>query len=255
MRLGEMSWTALRERLKQGPLDVMVPLGALEQHGPHLPLDTDALIAEAVADRAVQRAGECVVSPCIPVGASSHHLAFPGTASLNDTTLRGVIVEVVQTLLSHGFRGVYLVTGHAGNVGAMAAVMAELDPAEQGRVVSFDDWPTQRDAVHRVAEDQLGMDRELVGTHGGHFETSILLAIAPDRVDMSSAVAGHVGPAALASAKLRSGGMAALSPVGIIGDPRGASADAGELYLDALVSLVVEGMEAHRSWPKERVTP
>ena len=253
MRLGEMSWTALSERLDQGPLDVMIPLGALEQHGPHLPLDTDALIAEAVADRAARRTGECVVSPCIPVGASSHHLAFPGTASLSDKTLRSVLVEVIQTLLGHGFRGAYLVTGHAGNVGAMAAVMAELDPADRSRVVSFDDWPAQREAVHRVAEARLNMDRELVGTHGGHFETSIMLAIAPDRVDMPSAVAGHIGPAASASAKLRSEGMAALSPVGVIGDPRGATADAGELYLDALVSLVVRGIEAHRSRSKQRV--
>ncbi len=253
MNLGEMSWTALRERLKQGPLDVVIPLGALEQHGPHLPLDTDALIAEAVADRAAHRAGECVVAPCAPVGASSHHLAFPGTASLSDKTLMSVIVEVVQTLLGHGFRGAYLVTGHAGNVGAMAAVMAELDSAVRSRVVSFDDWPAQRDAVHRVAEDQLGLDRELVGTHGGHFETSIMLAIAPGRVDMSSAVIGHVGPAPSASAKLRSEGMTALSPVGVIGDPRGATADAGELYLDALVDLVVEGIEAHRRRTQPRV--
>ena len=255
MRLGEMSWTALGEQLKQGPLDVIVPLGALEQHGPHLPLDTDALIAEAVSDRAAQTAGECMVAPIIPVGASHHHLAFPGTASLSDGTLRSVMVEVIQTLLSHGFRGAYLVTGHAGNVGAMAAVMAELDPTERSRVVSFDDWPAQRDAVHRVAEDQLGLDRELVGTHGGHFETSIMLAIAPDRVDMASAVAGHIGPAASASAKLRSEGMAALSPVGIIGDPRGATAAAGERYLDALVDLVVEGIEAHRHRSMQRVAP
>lgn len=255
MRLGEISWTALGERLNQGPLDVIVPLGALEQHGPHLPLDTDALIAKAVSERAAQVAGECMVVPCIPIGASSHHLAFPGTASLSDTTLRNVMVEVIQTLLSHEFRGAYLVTGHAGNVGAMAAVMAELDPTERSRVVSFDDWPSQRDAVHRVAEDQLGLDRELVGTHGGHFETSIMLAIAPDRVHMAKAVAGHIGPAATASAKLRSEGMAALSPVGIIGDPRGATADAGERYLDALVDLVAEGIDAHRHQLRQKVAP
>ncbi len=255
MRLGAMSWTTLGERLEQGPLDVMIPLGALEQHGPHLPLDTDALIAEAVADRAALQAGECAVVPCLPVGASHHHLAFPGTASLSDTTLQAVLAEVIQTLLSHGFRSAYVVTGHAGNVGAMAAAMAELGPTEQSRVVSFDDWPAQRDAVHRVAEDQLSLDRELVGTHGGHFETSIMLAIAPDRVDMASAVAGHVGPAASASAKLRSEGMAALSPVGVIGDPRGSTADAGELYLDALASLVVEGITAHRSRSNDRVAP
>ena len=250
-----MSWTALSERLDQGPLDVMIPLGALEQHGPHLPLDTDALIAEAVADRAAQEVGECVVSPCIPVGSSSHHLTFPGTASLSDETLSDVLVEVIQTLLSHGFRGAYLVTGHAGNVGAMAAALSELDADDRARVVSFDDWPAQRDAIHQAAETRLNMDREVVGTHGGHFETSIMLVVAPDRVDLDSAVVGHVGPAASASAKLRSEGMAAVSPVGIIGDPRGATTDAGELYLDALVGLVVEGIEAHRTQSEQRVGP
>ncbi len=250
-----MSWTALGERLDKSPLDVIIPLGAFEQHGPHLPLETDTLIAEAVANRASQSVGECAVSPCIPVGASSHHLAFPGTASLSDKTLKSVILEVIQTFLGNSFRSAFLVTGHAGNVGAMAAVMAELDPGDRSRVVSFDDWPAQRDAVHRVAETQLNLNRELVGTHGGHFETSIMLAIAPDRVDMASAVAGHIGAASEASAKLRSEGMAALSPVGVIGDPRGATADAGERYLDALVDLVVEGIEAHRHRSRQRVAP
>ena len=253
MRLGEMTWTTLGERLEQGPLDVVIPLGALEQHGPHLPLDTDTLIAEAVADRAAHQVGECVVAPCVAVGASSHHLAFPGTASLSNDTLSNVLVEVVQTLLGHGFRAAYLVTGHAGNVGAMAAALNQLSPENYRRVVSFDDWPAQRDAIHHVAETHYHLDREHVGTHGGHFETSILLAIAPDRVDMTAAVPGHIGPAAQASAKLRAEGMAALSPVGIIGDPRGATAEAGEHYLDALVSLVVGGIAAHRSRSSLRV--
>ena len=246
MHLGAMSWTALRERLGEGPLDVLVPLGALEQHGPHLPLDTDRRIAEAVASRVAERAGRCVVAPCQAVGASSHHLTFPGTASLTSGTLTEVVVETTRTLLGHGFRSAYLVTGHAGNVGAMADAVASLPSDERRRVVAFDDWPAQRDAVHRVAEEHCGLDRETVGTHAGHFETSILLAIAPETVDMTAAVPGHVGPATEASAILRSQGMAALSPVGIIGDPRGADADAGERYLDALVDQVVAGIAAHR---------
>ena len=246
MHLGAMSWTALRERLGEGPLDVLVPLGALEQHGPHLPLDTDRRIAEAVASRVAERAGRCVVAPCQAVGASSHHLTFPGTASLTSGTLSEVVVETTRTLLGHGFRSAYLVTGHAGNVGAMADAVASLPSDERRRVVAFDDWPAQRDAVHRVAEEYCGLDRETVGTHAGHFETSILLAIAPETVDMTAAVPGHIGPATEASAILRSQGMAALSPVGIIGDPRGADADAGERYLDALVDQVVAGIAAHR---------
>ena len=246
MHLGAMSWTALRERLGEGPLDVLVPLGALEQHGPHLPLDTDRRIAEAVASRVAERAGRCVVAPCQAVGASSHHLTFPGTASLTSGTLSEVVVETTRTLLGHGFRSAYLVTGHAGNVGAMADAVASLPSDERRRVVAFDDWPAQRDAVHRIAEEYCGLDRETVGTHAGHFETSILLAIAPETVDMTAAVPGHIGPATEASAILRSQGMAALSPVGIIGDPRGADADAGERYLDALVDQVVAGIAAHR---------
>ncbi len=241
-----MSWTALREHLDAGPLDVLVPLGALEQHGPHLPLDTDKRIAEAVASRAADRAGRCVVAPCQAVGASSHHLTFPGTASLTDRTLSDVLVETTCTLLGHGFGAAFLVTGHAGNVGAMAAAVASLPADVRNRVVAFDDWPAQRDAVHRVAEEYCGLDRETVGTHAGHFETSILLAIAPETVDMASAVPGHVGPATEAGAILRSQGMAALSPVGIIGDPRGADAAAGERYLDALVDQVAAGIATHR---------
>ena len=246
MHLGAMSWTALRERLGEGPLDVIVPLGALEQHGPHLPLDTDKRIAEAVASRAAERAGGCVVAPCQAVGASSHHLTFPGTASLTDRTLSDVLVQTTCTLLGHGFGSAYIVTGHAGNVGAMAHAVASLPADVHHRVVSFDDWPAQRGAIHRVAEEHLGLDSETVGTHAGHFETSILLAIAPETVDMAAAVPGHVGPAPEASAILRSEGMAALSPVGIIGDPRGAGAEAGERYLEALVDQVVAGISAHR---------
>ena len=246
MYLGTMSWTALRQRLEDAPLDVLVPLGALEQHGPHLPLDTDSRIAEAVATRAAERVGQCVVAPCQAVGASAHHLAFPGTASLARRTLADVLVEVTRTLLGHGFRAAYLVTGHAGNVGAMTEAVAALDTDLGGRVVAFNDWPAQRDAVHRVAETHCGLDRETCGTHAGHFETSILLAIAPETVTMAAAVPGHVGPAATAGAILRAEGMASLSPVGIIGDPRGANAAAGELYLEALVDLVVTGIAAHR---------
>ncbi|MCY3925826.1 MAG: creatininase family protein [bacterium] len=241
-----MSWTALRERLDEGPLDVAVPLGALEQHGPHLPLDTDSRIAVAVATRAAERVGRCVVAPPQAVGASAHHLAFPGTASLTDRTLADVLVEVTHTLLSHGFRAAYLVTGHAGNVGAMADALASLAEPDRGRVVAFNDWPAQRDAVHRVAETRCGLDRETCGTHAGHFETSILLAIAPESVTMGAAVPGHVGPPEEAGAVLRAGGMDALSPVGVIGDPRGATASAGELYLEALVDLIAGGIAAHR---------
>lgn len=250
-RLGELSTREVDDLLAVGPVDVVVPLGALEQHGPHLPLATDQIIAAAVAGAVAARVGDCVVTPTLPVGASSHHLAFAGTASISDETLTMTQVEMVESLLSHGFRSVYVVTGHAGNSGAMTAAADRLDH----RVKCFADWPSQRDAVHRVAREQLGLDPDVVGTHAGHFETSIMLLLAPDLVRMDRAERGFVGVAADASAVLRSEGMAALAPNGIIGDPAGADAAAGQRYLDALVTHVVDGIVEHRAAQAEIAVP
>jgi len=242
-RLGELTTRDVAEALASGPLDVIVPLGALEQHGPHLPLATDQIIATAVAESVASRVGTCVITPSVPVGASSHHLSFAGTASLADETIVATQVDIVESLLSHGFRSAYVVTGHAGNSGAMTAAVNQLD----ARVVCFADWPSQRDAVHRVAQDELGLDPDVVGTHAGHFETSIMMLLAPDLVQLDRIEPGFIGPAAQASATLRRDGMAALAANGVIGDPTGANAAAGERYLDALVEHVVTGINAHRT--------
>ena len=231
--------------LADGPLDVIVPLGALEQHGPHLPLSTDQIIAEALAAEAAARAGGCAVAPGLPVGVSPHHLGFAGTASVTAETMAELQVNVVASLLDHGFGCAYVVTGHAGNAGSMAEAERRLGEAFAGRVVSFADWPAQRRAVHTAAT-AMGLDPERVGTHAGHFETSIMCLLRPDLVDMAAAEPGWIGPAATAGETLRSQGMAALSPNGVIGDPRGADAEAGRAYLDALVGHVVSGMARHR---------
>ena len=231
--------------LADGPLDVIVPLGALEQHGPHLPLSTDQIIAEALAAEAAARAGGCAVAPCLPVGVSPHHLGFAGTASATAETMAELQVNVVASLLNHGFGCAYVVTGHAGNAGSMAEAERRLGEAFAGRVVSFADWPAQRRAVHATAT-AMGLDPERVGTHAGHFETSIMCLLRPDLVDMAAAEPGWIGPAATAGETLRGRGMAALSPNGVIGDPRGASPEAGRAYLDALVDHVVSGIARHR---------
>lgn len=231
--------------LADGPLDVIVPLGALEQHGPHLPLSTDQIIAEALAAEAAARSGDCAVAPCLPVGVSPHHLGFAGTASVAAETMAEVQVNVVASLLDHGFRSAYVVTGHAGNAGSMAEAERRLAEAFGGRVVSFADWPAQRQAVHAAAAN-MGLDPERVGTHAGHFETSIMCLLRPDLVDMAAAEPGWIGPAAAAGQTLRSRGMAALSPIGVIGDPASANPEAGRVYLDALVDHVVSGMARHR---------
>lgn len=243
--LASLTTRGVERLLADGPLDVIVPLGALEQHGPHLPLSTDQIIAEALASEAAARSGECAVAPCLPVGVSPHHLGFAGTASVAAQTMAEVQADVVSSLLNHGFRCAYVVTGHAGNAGSMAEAERQLAEAFAGRVVSFADWPAQRKAVHAAAE-AMGLDPERVGTHAGHFETSIMCLLRPDLVDSAAAEPGWIGPAAAAGETLRSRGMAALSPIGVVGDPTGASAEAGRAYLDALVEHVASGIARHR---------
>ncbi len=231
--------------LDDGPLDVIVPLGALEQHGPHLPLATDQIIADALAAEAAARAGNCAVAPCLPVGVSPHHLGFAGTASVSAAALADMQAGTVASLLDHGFRCAYVVTGHAGNTGSMADALQRLLADFDGRVASFADWPEQRAAVHAAAVE-MGLDPDRVGTHAGHFETSIMCLLRPDLVRLDLAEPGYIGPAALAGAALREHGMAAVSAIGVIGDPRGASAEAGRSYLDALIDHVTAGIARQR---------
>jgi creatinine amidohydrolase len=242
-----MSSPQIRSLLERAELDVIVPLGALEQHGPHLPLGTDTVIAESLALNVARRVDHLVVAPCLPVGCSEHHLSFAGTASLSPEAVVGFVRSVAKTLLRHGFRYVYVVSAHAGNIPAMKAAVESLDAEIRPHVAAFVDWPEQREQLHAWARQSLGLSAEEVGSHSGHFETSIMLALAPESVDMSTAPKGFIGSADEASKVMMTKGMAAVSEVGVVGDARGASPTAGRGYMDVLVASVVRFIERHRS--------
>ncbi len=229
--------------LQSQEIDLILPLGACEQHGHHLPLSTDQIIAEELAARVADVVGDAVIAPSIPVGVSGHHLHFGGTATITSSTYVDHITDIISSLALHGFRTTYLVTGHAGNCGSMQTITERFT---DDNVVSFDDWPAQRGIIHEVATEHLGLDPQTVGTHAGHFETSIILLLRPDLVKEQFYQAGFIGSSSEASAKLQSSGMQSLSEIGVIGDPNGATAHAGELYLNALVGHVVDGVRAHR---------
>jgi creatinine amidohydrolase len=242
-----MSSTQVGSLLEREDVDVLIPLGALEQHGPHLPLGTDTAIADAMARSIAIRAGSIVVTPCLPVGCSDHHLDFPGTASLQEDVVIGYIRSTVLTLLSHGFRYAYIVSGHAGNMPAMEAASTALQTEVAGRVLAFTDWPGQRDLLHQLAESSLGLTRDEVGSHAGHFETSIMMRLAPDSVNTSLLPRGFVGSVGEAAGTMTAHGMAAVSPVGVIGDARRSSAAAGVKYLEVLADSIVSGIRLHRA--------
>ena len=211
--LGRQVWS----EIQQGST-LLIPLGATEQHGPHLPFDTDARIATTLAERAAAAAGG-IVAPVLSYGSSGEHAGVPGTLSIDAEALRHVVIELVRSArLTYG--RIVLVNGHGGNHGVVTGV-AEQMRSEGHDVVVW--WPSVP-----------GGD-----AHAGRTETSLMLAIAPGTVRLERAEAGNVAPLADLMPTLRSDGVDAVSPNGVLGDPTDASAAEGDELLTELTGQLV----------------
>jgi creatinine amidohydrolase len=175
MHLSEASWTdadAVETDL------AVLPVGSTEQHGPHAPLGTDALAAQAVAEHGAERYdGEVVVAPTIPVGVAEEHRQFPGTLWVSEDTFRSFVRETVASLASHGWDRVVVVNGHGGNTAPLREACGRLTRDEVAYVVPF----TWFDAVD--ADDVESWPEGAAMGHGGPLETSLVRALDPDLVD------------------------------------------------------------------------
>jgi mycofactocin precursor peptide peptidase len=194
----------------------MIPLGSTEQHGPHLPLDTDTRIATAVAREAVLRLGEqWLVAPAIAYGASGEHQSFAGTVSIGTEALTMLLLEYGRSAASWAGRLAFI-NGHGGNVAALTGAVARL--RAEGRDVG---WSPCSAA---------GGD-----AHAGHTETSVLLHISPTHVLTDRWLAGNSAPLPELLGSMRRGGVAAVSPVGVLGDPTTATAAEGKRIFTEMV--------------------
>lgn len=194
---------------------VLVPLGATEGHGPHLPLGTDTLVAVAWAERLSARIDGSVVAPPLPYGSSGEHQDFAGTLSIGAEALEHVLVELVQSA-SVTFSSVVLVSGHAGNDEVLCRTAKRM--RYEGHRVAY--------LVPRVSGD----------AHAGRTETSLILHLRPALVDTTKAEPGRTEPLADLMDDLRSDGVRAVSPNGVLGDPTGATATEGERIMTDLVA-------------------
>lgn len=223
MNLGDQHWPDLTAT----PTVLAVPLGATEQHGPHLPLNTDTTIATDLCQRLAQRLPNIVVAPALPYGSSGEHAAFPGTLSIGQAALELLIIELVRS--ADHFIGVVLVNGHGGNRTPLHAATSRLR-AEQRNVLAWSPTGPPHDS------------------HAGHTETSVMLRIRPDRVTLAAAEPGNTAPLPDLIDQLRQSGIAAISPNGILGDPTGANPTHGETLLqrwtDTLVADVTTWLAA-----------
>lgn len=197
---------------------VVVPVGSVEQHGPHLPLDTDTVIASAVAEAVAVRL-DGWVAPAVAYGSSGEHQSFAGTVSIGTEAVQGVLVELGRSLSCWAGRVVY-VNGHGGNVEAVRAAVELL--RREGRDVAW--------APCAVP----GAD-----AHAGRTETSLMLHLAADRVRLDDARAGNLAPVGELLEAMRLGGVAAVSSTGVLGDPTGATAAEGADLLTAMVQAAL----------------
>ncbi len=232
--LGAMTWPDVAQRCAGSLL--VVPLGATEQHGPHLPLATDTEVARALADGLASRRAGVLVAPALPYGSSGEHAAFAGTISIGADALERVVVELVRS--ADAFSGVVLVSGHGGNTVPLARAVQVLE--DEGRSVLA--WSPRADLLGAAARMSGWGDPD---AHAGWVETSLLLCIRPDAVRTERSEAGDLRPLGDIADELRRHGVGAVSPNGVLGDPRQADLARGQAILQLLVDDL-HGSVAHR---------
>jgi creatinine amidohydrolase len=240
--LEEMAWPEVQAAIAGGHDTVVVAFGTTEQHGPHLPLATDVLLGAHLARRVADEL-DAFVAPTMRIGCSAHHLAFPGTLSLRDTTFHAVVADLVESLVRGGFRRIVLLPSHGGNFIPLAAAVARMDEHEGVDVVALTDIEVLMQ-IALLGHEELGVPMAEGGLHAGEWETSMLLAVEPAAVRMDRAEPGYTGDPETALQSLFGTGVQEIAANGVIGDPLRARAAHGEAYWEKAVELAVAAVEA-----------
>lgn len=256
-----LSWRQIADLPDPANTVIVLPTGATEQHGPHLPCAVDSVIAAGVVGHALARLSDSVpayaMAP-ITYGKSEEHLHFPGTMTLSGETLLATMNEVGESVYRAGFRKLLIVNGHGGQPQVMEMAARELRLRHGDFIVV----PSFTWRVPHVAGRYLSEREKKLAMHAGHAETALMLALAPDTVDMSLAVSNY--PPEFPSSLLSPDGRPACAwsardfgPSGIIGDPLPATAEQGQAILDSLADSWAQAItELHElSWaPRAEAT-
>lgn len=225
---------------------IVLPCGATEQHGPHLPCSVDTTIAAGVIGKAMERLPADVrafaMAP-ISYGKSEEHLHFPGTVTLTGTTLLSTVIEIGESVYRAGFRKLVFANGHGGQPQVLEMAARELRLRHGDFVVV----PFGVSRLPNASGQQVSEKEKRLSMHAGHSETALMLALAPDTVKMDQAVANY--PPVFPIRLLSPDGRPACAwtardfgPTGVIGDPTTATVEQGNAILDTLADSWVQAI-------------
>lgn len=252
-----MRWEELTspeiEALDRETTVLVLPIGSVEQHGNHMPVGTDTMLAQAVSLAAAEKAGNTVVLPPPWYGFSAHHMRFAGSVTLRAETLIALCDDIVGSLVTHGFRRILVVNGHGGNGGVIDVLASTLGHRHYGkaRIATLTYFTLAREAIAALRKSRPGG----MG-HACEFETSMVQRLRPELVKIERAKATYPDPGSRYLTTDLIGAQAArvyhdfgdLSPTGTLGDPSLASPEAGAAFFDACAGALADFIADFRGW-------
>lgn len=242
--LSNLSWSQFEEQLKTTEdSKILLPMGSLEQHGPHLPLATDTIIADHISQIVSERLKNSFLMPPLVLGCSLEHMGFAGTISLQLETLTNTVLDVATSVRQSGIHKIFIINGHGGNRAAIDSTLIKIKHCYPDmHIFSF----TILDLVKKKYCEIRKSGKRLVG-HADEIETSIMLAIKPELVDMRKAITEapalpeNVSFEGEDLAKISFGWRATdLTKSGILGDPLSANPENGKILIDYAVETIAE---------------
>ena len=250
IQIEELCWPDVRELIERGYRTAVFSVGAIEQHGPHLPLIVDTLLGTEIAVRVATELGDALVAPTIRPGYSPHHMAFAGTLTLRHSTLTALIVDYCTSLARHGFETLVVISTHGGNTSIVKSGSQEgqLAVGRASDVVAITNVMGYLDETY---------DQNHEGYHATRMETSCVLDVVPDLVHMDRARdwVPTIDPGIKdVGALLDRDGIAHFSKDGTLGAPESATAELGEKGLAAMgrnIAAQVRLIRRHRADAKE----
>lgn len=243
VRLAEQTSAEIEAALEDGVRTVLVAVGSIEQHGPHLPIRMDALAGDELSRRIAERLGDAFAAPTIRPGCSGHHMAFAGTITIPAETLMETIRGYCESLDTHGFEHIVLVPTHGGNFAPTNTVAPGIARDIDANIVALADLDEYMGLINEGL-DAGGVAYDEPVNHAGAGETAMVLAADADLVRTDAVEAGHEDE--VSASRLLSEGFDAVTENGVVGNPTEATTEAGEAIYEHVASEYAAQIRAER---------